>query len=118
MLNVKTGLLAGMMAFALVGCNDDKPADTTASVNNDSQDNWTHWVCEGKTTVDWREVEGQDAIDVRMGGDDIVYRLEESQSGSGALYTDGRLTFHTKGDTGILYWNENDENIDVDCKAR
>ena len=40
-----------------------------------------------------------------------------STSGSGALYSDGLLSFHTKGKEGLVYWAANDDLIGRGCQA-
>lgn len=80
-------------------------------------DNWTRWVCDGQTEVLWRFAGRQASVDVRLGGSDMVYRLLEEPSGSGVLYSDGQLSFHTKGEQGLVYWTAQDDLIDRGCKA-
>ncbi|NQD96797.1 MliC family protein, partial [Pseudomonas sp. CrR25] len=80
---------------------------------------WARWVCDSQAQVLWRFVDGdQEQVDLRLGGDDIVYRLRREPSGSGALYSDGRLSFHRKGEQGLVYWTANDDLIGRGCKAR
>ena len=81
-------------------------------------DSWTRWVCDSQTEVLWRFADSSQAsVDVRLGGSDIVYRLLEEPSGSGVLYSDGKLSFHTKGEEGLVYWTANDDLIGRGCKA-
>ena len=81
-------------------------------------DHWTRWVCDSQAEVQWRFANGGfDQVDVRLGGDDIVYRLTQEPAASGALYSDGRLSFHTKGEEGLVYWTASDDLIGRGCKA-
>lgn len=104
----KNGCIALALASLLAGC-----AGTQAPV-----DHWTRWVCDSQTEVLWRFADSSQAsVDVRLGGSDIVYRLLEEPSGSGVLYSDGKLSFHTKGEQGLVYWTAQDDLIDRGCKA-
>ena len=81
-------------------------------------DNWTRWVCDSQTEVLWRFADSSaESVDVRLGGGDIVYRLQQEPAGSGALYSDGMLSFHTKGEEGLVYWTAKDDLIGRGCKA-
>jgi membrane-bound inhibitor of C-type lysozyme len=81
-------------------------------------DNWTRWVCDSQAEVLWRFADSsRESVDVRLGGGDIVYRLNQQVSGSGALYSDGLLSFHTKGEEGLVYWAANDDLIGRGCQA-
>lgn len=102
--------LAGLAAAALslVACSS-QPAAT---------DQWNRWVCDSQTEVLWRFAnDSVDQVDLRLGGGDIVYRLTQEPAGSGALYSDGRLSFHTKGEEGLVYWTATDDLIGRGCKA-
>ena len=78
---------------------------------------WTRWVCDSQAEVLWRAV-GEDAVDLRLGGDDIIHRLQREPSGSGALYSDGILAFHSKGEEGLVYRVADDDLIGRGCKAQ
>ncbi|MDH0895901.1 MULTISPECIES: MliC family protein [unclassified Pseudomonas] len=80
-------------------------------------EHWTRWVCDSQAEVLWRAV-GEDAVDLRLGGDDIVHRLQREPSGSGALYSDGVLAFHSKGEEGLVYRVADDDLIGRGCKVR
>jgi len=102
------GILALAALLALAGCASQKAPE----------DNWTHWVCDSQAEVFWRYADkAQQEVDVRLGGGDIVYRLKAEPSGSGALYSDDRLAFHSKGDEGLVYWVATDDLIGRGCKA-
>ena len=79
-------------------------------------DHWTRWVCDSQAEVLWRPV-GDEAVDLRLGGGDIVHRLQREPSGSGALYSDGILAFHSTGEEGLVYRVANDDLIGRGCKA-
>ena len=64
----------------------------------------------------WRPV-GDEAVDLRLGGSDIVHRLQREPSGSGALYSDGILAFHSKGEEGLVYRVADNDLIGRGCKA-
>ena len=82
-------------------------------------DEWTRWVCDSQAEVFWRLADGQgEQVDVRLGGGDIVYRLRQEPAGSGALYSDRMLSFHTKGEQGLVYWTANDDLIGRGCKEQ
>lgn len=81
-------------------------------------DTWTRWVCDSKAEVLWRfSDDSQDAVDVRVAGSDIVHRLKREPSGSGAMYSDALLTFHTKGEEGLIYRTATNDLIGRGCKA-
>jgi len=82
-------------------------------------DEWTRWVCDSQAEVLWRlaDVDGE-SVDLRLGGGDIVHRLQREPSGSGVLYSDGMLAFHTKGDEGLVYRVADNDLIGRGCRAR
>jgi membrane-bound inhibitor of C-type lysozyme len=80
-------------------------------------DSWTRWVCDSQAEVLWRPV-GDEAVDLRLGGSDIVHRLQREPSGSGALYSDGILAFHSKGEEGLVYRVADNDLIGRGCKAQ
>ena len=80
-------------------------------------DEWTRWVCDSQAEVLWRPV-GDEAVDLRLGGGDIVHRLQREPSGSGALYSDGILAFHSKGEEGLVYRVADNDLIGRGCKAQ
>ncbi|WP_137973607.1 MliC family protein [Pseudomonas sp. F(2018)] len=80
-------------------------------------DSWTRWVCDSQAEVLWRPV-GEEAVDLRLGGGDIVHRLQREPSGSGALYSDGVLAFHSKGEEGLVYRVADNDLIGRGCKAQ
>lgn len=101
-------VMGGALALVLAGCSSQP----------DNRDVWTRWVCDSQVEVLWRVANGSgQQVDLRLGGDDIVHRLKQEPSGSGALYSDGRLSFHTKGDEGLVYWTADDDLIGRGCKA-
>ncbi len=77
---------------------------------------WTRWVCDNHTEVLWRPA-GEDAVDLRLGGSDIAHRLKRQPSGSGVLYSDPILAFHTKGDEGVVYRVGTESVVGRNCKA-
>lgn len=105
-------LLALLALAPLAGCALLQPAKPAPA------DNWTRWVCDSQAEVLWRFADAQqDAVDVRLGGADQVYRLKAEPGASGALYTDGMLAFHTKGEEGLVYWVATNDLIGRGCKA-
>lgn len=103
------GALAPLVFAVLGGC---------ASVQAPAPDNWTRWVCDTQAEVLWRFADtDRQAVDVRLGGGDQVYRLKSEPGASGALYSDGVLAFHTKGDEGLVYWVATNDLIGRGCKA-
>ncbi|MFK3719435.1 MliC family protein [Pseudomonas fulva] len=105
-------LLAVTALATLAGCSLLQPAQTAPA------DNWTRWVCDTQAEVLWRFADPQrDQVDVRLGGDDQVYRLKAEPGASGALYSDGMLAFHTKGEEGLVYWVATNDLIGRGCKA-
>ncbi|MBD9482950.1 MliC family protein [Pseudomonas sp. PDM14] len=101
-------LTALIGVVALAGCAAD-PAPS---------DDWTRWVCDSQAEVLWRFADGsREVVDLRLGGDDIVHRLTLEPAGSGALYSDGLLAFHTKGEEGLVYRVADDDLIGRGCKA-
>ncbi|GIZ10944.1 MliC family protein [Pseudomonas sp. NCCP-436] len=101
-----------VLAFAallLSACSNQPPAPGV----------WQHWVCDSGAELQWRfSDERFEQVDVRLGGDDIVYRLSQELAASGVLYSDGRLSFHTKGEQGLIYWTATDDLIGSNCRAR
>ncbi|MDH0733189.1 MliC family protein [Pseudomonas sichuanensis] len=105
-------LLAALALATLAGCSMLQPAPAPVA------DNWTRWVCDSQAEVLWRFADvKQDAVDVRLGGGDQVYRLKSEPGASGALYSDGVLAFHTKGQEGLVYWVATNDLIGRGCKA-
>ncbi|KFX70560.1 lipoprotein [Pseudomonas taeanensis MS-3] len=81
-------------------------------------DSWTRWVCDSQAEVLWRFADSaKEQVEVRLAADDRIYRLQQQPSASGALYSDGRLTFHSKGAQGLVYWTASDDLIGRGCKA-
>lgn len=102
---------AGLVAIALLlaACSSQPAAP----------EQWNRWACDSQAEVQWRFADGSfEQVDVRLGGDDIVYRLTQERAASGVLYSDGRLSFHTKGEEGLVYWTATDDLIGRGCKAR
>lgn len=88
-------------------------------VSQPPSDEWTRWVCDSQAEVLWRLADADgESVDLRLGGDDIVHRLVQEPSGSGALYSDGVLAFHTKGEEGLVYRVADDDLIGRGCHAR
>ena len=105
-------LLAVTALATLAGCSLLKPAQPAPA------DDWTRWVCDTQAEVLWRFADVQrDQVDVRLGGGDQVYRLKSEPGASGALYSDGMLAFHTKGEEGLVYWVATNDLIGRGCKA-
>lgn len=101
--------LLGVMSVAILasGCASQAPDQA-----------WTRWVCDSQVEVLWRMADQEgEQVDLRLGGDDIVHRLRIEPSGSGALYSDGQLSFHTKGEQGLVYRTATDDLIGRGCKA-
>ncbi|MGE8465165.1 MliC family protein [Pseudomonas putida] len=105
-------LMAVAALATLAGCSLLQPAQPAPA------DVWTRWVCDTQTEVLWRFADAQfEAVDVRLGGGDQVYRLKSEPGASGDLYSDGVLAFHTKGDEGLVYWVATNDLIGRGCKA-
>lgn len=100
-------LILALSALLLSACaSQPEPADQ-----------WTRWVCDSQAEVLWRPV-GDEAVDLRLGGGDIVHRLQREPSGSGVLYSDGILAFHSKGEEGLVYRVADNDLIGRGCKAQ
>ena len=96
-------------AAALAGCASQDYAESQP---------WNRWVCDSQTEVFWRHADSEhEQVDVRLGGSDEVHRLSLEPAGSGALYSDGQLSFHTKGEEGVIYRTANDDLLGRACKA-
>ncbi|CRM24391.1 MULTISPECIES: MliC family protein [Pseudomonas] len=109
--------MKGVFALAtlalLAGCSSMSMFDKA-----EPADKWTTWTCDSKAEVNWRFVnQDRSEVDVRLGGSDQVYRLKQDVAASGALYSDGQLAFHTKGEEGLVYWVATDDLIGRGCKA-
>ena len=108
-------VLALMAVATLAGCASFKSASGPGAA---PVDKWTTWVCDSKAEVLWRPAgAGNQEMDVRLGGGDQVYRLKSEPAASGALYSDGVLALHTKGDEGLVYWVATNDLIGRGCKA-
>ncbi len=98
-----------LVAAGLLGACATQPEPT---------DSWTRWVCDSQAEVLWRFADSsREVVDLRLGGGDIVHRLKLEPAGSGALYSDGMLAFHTKGEEGLVYRVAGDDLIGRGCKA-
>ena len=105
---IDRGIAAAVVAVLLGGCSSQPQAP----------DRWQRWVSDSQAELQWRFANGDyDQVDLRLGGDDIVYRLSQEPAASGALYSDGRLSFHSKGEEGLVYWTGTDDLIGRGCKA-
>jgi len=79
---------------------------------------WTHWVCDSGAEVSWRFADDdRDQVEVRLAADQAIHRLQQEPAGSGALYSDGRLSLHVSGEEGLVYWTASDDLIGRGCKA-
>lgn len=107
---VTEGVKAGFAAAALLllaACAGQ--ADTAE---------WTRWVCDSGAEVRWRFADSSmEQVDVRLNESNAVYRLRQEPAGAGELYSDGRLSFHTQGEAGLLYWTASDDLIGRGCQA-
>lgn len=104
------GVVAVMALAVVAGCAITAPAPVS--------EHWTRWVCDSQAQVFWRFADAaEQTVDVRLGGADQVYRLASEPGASGALYSDGVLAFHTKGDEGVVYWVATNDLIGRGCKA-
>jgi membrane-bound inhibitor of C-type lysozyme len=100
---------APLLLATLLGACASQPAPSAS---------WNRWVCDSGVEVLWRFADGdREQVELRLGGDASVHRLTREPSGSGALYGDGRLSFHSKGEEGLVYWTANDDLIGRGCKA-
>ncbi|MDD0845209.1 MliC family protein [Pseudomonas sp. Gutcm_11s] len=93
------------------------PLLSACASQSEPADQWTRWVCDSQAEVLWRPV-GDEAVDLRLGGGDIVHRLQREPSGSGVLYSDGILAFHSKGEEGLVYRVADNDLIGRGCKAQ
>ena len=81
-------------------------------------DAWTRWVCDSQAEALWRFTDdSKESVDVRVAGGDIAHRLKREPSGSGAMFSDGMLTFHMKGEEGLIYRTASNDLIGRGCKA-
>lgn len=106
-----TGPMALVLLAAsalLAGCASSQPTEQ-----------WTQWTCDSQAKVLWRYAEAnQSAVDVRLAGGDIVYRLKQEPVETGAFYSSDVLAFHIKGQEGLVYWVANNDLIGRGCKAQ
>nr|WP_314491781.1 MliC family protein [uncultured Pseudomonas sp.] len=103
-------LMAVLALSALGGCSMLKTSPPAVA------DDWTRWVCDSQAEVLWRYTDtSREAVDVRLGS--RGYHLLAEPSGSGTLYSDGVLAFHTQGEEGLVYWVATDDLIGRGCKA-
>ncbi|MBP8186036.1 MAG: MliC family protein [Pseudomonas sp.] len=79
---------------------------------------WTRWVCDSQVELHWRADPAlPSGMQVRLGSSERIYQLSPEPAASGALYSNGVLALHTKGEQGLLYWVANNDLIGRDCKA-
>lgn len=102
--------LAGLTAaLLLLGACASRPAPS---------DEWTRWVCDSQAVVLWRFADAsREVVELRLGDDASVHRLQLEPTGSAALYSDDVLAFHTKGEEGLVYRVADDDLIGRGCKA-
>ncbi len=99
-------VIAGALLALLAGCAGQATSE------------WTRWVCDSQAQVFWRFSDrNMEQVEVRLNDDRTVYRLQQEPAGSGELYSDGRLSLHTKGEQGLVYWTVTDDLIGRGCKA-
>lgn len=90
----------------------------TGCAGRAAPEQWTHWVCDSGAEVFWRFADGdRDQVEVRLADAQEIHRLRQEPAGSGALYSDGRLSLHLRGEEGLVYWTANDDLIGRGCKA-
>ena len=89
----------------------------TGCAGRAAPDQWTHWVCDSGAEVFWRFADDRDQVEVRLANDQAIHRLQQEPAGSGALYSDGRLSLHLRGEDGLVYWTANDDLIGRGCNA-
>ena len=105
-------LMAVRALATLAGCASLRPSEPAPA------DNWTRWVCDSQTEVQWRLADAQrDAVEVKLGGGDQVYRLKAEPGVSGELYSNAVLALHIKGEEGLVYWVATNDLIGRGCKA-
>lgn len=106
--------VTGLMALVLLGTS----ALLAGCASSQPTEQWTTWTCDSQATVLWRYADSDlGAVDVRLGGGDIVYRLKQEPVETGAFYSSDVLAFHIKGQEGLLYWVANNDLIGRGCKA-
>ncbi|MHA6492085.1 MliC family protein [Pseudomonas borbori] len=106
-IKVAKSLMMCALPVLLAGCASQPPAQ------------WTRWVCDSGAQVFWRFTDSEmERVDVRLGEKGAVHHLKQEPSGSGELYGDGRLSFHTKGEQGLVYWTATDDLIGRGCTAQ
>jgi len=76
-----------------------------------------HWTCDTSVVIDWVF---EDATAAKM-----QFRLDDSKklyildrvyaTDKGTLYSNGELAFRVKGQTGLVFWANNDEVIGKNC---
>ncbi len=105
----------GRLALVLLAAS----AVLSGCASSPSGEQWTTWTCDSQAKVMWRYADGhQKAVDVRLGGSDVVYQLQQEPVETGAFYSSDVLAFHIKGQEGLLYWVANDDLIGRGCKAQ
>ncbi|RON07456.1 hypothetical protein BK659_18095 [Pseudomonas brassicacearum] len=108
------GLIAVASLAVLAGCANMNPF-----ASSPAPDAWTTWVCDSQAQVLWRYTDiSRNAVDVRLAGNDQVYRLKLEPTGSGSLYSDDKLAFHVKGEEGLVYWVATNDLIGRGCKVQ
>lgn len=106
-------LAIAFIFLGLVGCTgggDNDKAET---------EQWITWECDGGAVLQWRILDGQgETMALRLNDGPETYTLTRGPSASGVLYSDGTLTFHSKGLEGLVYWVATDDLIGNNCKPR
>lgn len=114
-----TGLWVLAVAAGLVGCSDQSARSQAEVPPPLALAEWNHWVCDNRTELYWRPADADyNQLDVRLGGSDIVHRLDRAPAASGALYKNAVLAFHSKADEGFLYQPYDGKTIADNCRAR
>jgi membrane-bound inhibitor of C-type lysozyme len=78
---------------------------------------WQHWRCDNQRQILWRFTDKpMQHLVLRLDQDATRYRLRQQRSGSGILYANEQLSFHMKGEQGMLYWTKSNAVIGMNCK--
>lgn len=93
----------------LPGCAQHEPMESP----------WQYWICANHISVLWRFADTQqETIEIYLDQRSRPYYLQHARSGSGMLYRNAELVFHSKGLEGAVYQSTDGVLLAQDCRPR
>ncbi len=79
---------------------------------------FVRWKCQGAQDIAWRYVDAaHQAVELKLGANDQVHRLQKEPATRGAFYSDGVLAFHDKATGALVYRVADDKVLAHGCSA-